>query len=152
MSKNSLQVFDKTIQETNHWLKVLMEELQTDNRRLAFSVLRAVLHTLRDRIGLENAVHFGAQLPMLLRGAYYENWHPANTPTHERHYGEFLDHIDAYLPESSPVAVQDAAKATFAMLAQTIDPAEFEKVLQLLPAEIRIFLPDRKSASSFIPL
>ena len=152
MSKNGLHVFDKTIQETNHWLKILMEELQTDNRRLAFSVLRAILHTLRDRIGPENAIHFGAQLPMLLRGAYYEDWRPAKTPTHERHYEDFLDHISANMAESNPVAARDAAKATFAMLAQTIDPGEFEKLLQLLPTEIRLFLPDGVSARSFIPM
>jgi uncharacterized protein (DUF2267 family) len=152
MTKNGLQVFDKTIQETNHWLRILMEELQTDDRRVAFSVLRAVLHTLRDRIGPENAVHLGAQLPMLLRGAYYENWHLANTPTHERHYGEFLDHINANLPESNPIAARDAAEATFATLAQTVNADEFQKLLQLLPAEIRLLLPDRISALSFIPL
>lgn len=152
MSKNGLDVFDKTIQETNQWLKLLMEELQTDNRRLAFSVLRAVLHALRDRIGPENAIHFGAQLPMLLRGAYYENWHQANTPTHERHYEEFLRHIEANLPESNPFGANKAAKATFAMLAEILNPAELQKVMQLLPAEIRLFLPNLRSAVSFIPM
>jgi hypothetical protein len=72
MSKTGLEIFDTTLQETNHYLKRAMEELQTDDRKLAFTALRATLHALRDRIGPANAVHLAAQLPMLLRGAYYE--------------------------------------------------------------------------------
>ena len=64
MSTSGLDVFDTTIQETNHWLKIMMGELGSDSRRTAFNALRAALHALRDRIGLENAVHLGAQLPM----------------------------------------------------------------------------------------
>ena len=46
----------------------------------AYKALRAVLQTLRDRLPMQEAVHFGAQLPMLLRGLYYEGWKPAQTP------------------------------------------------------------------------
>ena len=69
-----LDTFDKTIQETNLWLKDIMERLNTNDRHHAYSTLRAVLHTLRDRIGPESAAHLGAQLPMLLRGLFYEGW------------------------------------------------------------------------------
>ena len=71
-----LDVFDKTVQESNLWLKDLMERLGTYDRHHAYSTLRAVLHGLRDRIGPESAAHLGAQLPMLLRGLYYEGWDP----------------------------------------------------------------------------
>lgn len=85
MSATGLDTFDTTVQETHHWPRIMMGELGTDDRRIAVNALRAALQALRDRVGLENAVHLGAQLPMLLRGAYCEGWHPAGTPTHERH-------------------------------------------------------------------
>ena len=78
-----LDVFDTTVQESNLWLKDLMERIGTYDRHRAYSTLRAVLHALRDRIGPANANHLGAQLPMLLRGLYYEGWQM--TATKERH-------------------------------------------------------------------
>ena len=72
MSTTGLAVFDKTLQETNLWLKELMVRLGTDDREQAYTVLKATLHAVRDRLGPENAAHLGAQLPILLRGVYYE--------------------------------------------------------------------------------
>ena len=138
MSATGLAVFDRTLQETNHWLKLMMRELKTTNRRLAFSALRGALHTLRDRIGPANAVHLGAQLPMLLRGAYYEDWRPADTPTHERHVASFLDHLAANLPETTSFETEAVARAFFAVLEQTLDAGELDKLLHLLPTEIRV--------------
>jgi len=48
------------------------------------------LHAVRNRIGPENAAHLGAQLPMLIRGLYYEGWDPTGKPTKERHEAQFL--------------------------------------------------------------
>jgi hypothetical protein len=81
MSTTGLPVFDTTVQETNLWLKAIMESLHTDDRHLAYLSLRATLHALRDRLGSENAVHLAAQLPMLLRGLYYEGWRLAASQT-----------------------------------------------------------------------
>ena len=80
MSTTGLAVFDTTVQETNLWLKGIMEGLHTDDRHLAYLALRATLHALRDRLGPENAVQLAAQLPMLVRGLYYEGWRLAAAP------------------------------------------------------------------------
>jgi uncharacterized protein (DUF2267 family) len=140
MSTTGLEVFDTTLQETNHWLKFVMRELNTGNRHLAFAALRATLHALRDRIGPANAVHLGAQLPMLLRGAYYEGWR-LNAPSHERHLDDFLIHVDANLPRNSQIAADAAARATFRVIAECVDAGEVEKLIRLLPLEIRAIWP-----------
>jgi uncharacterized protein (DUF2267 family) len=137
MSRTGLQVFDTTLQETNHWLKRVMEELETDDRKFAFAALRATLHALRDLIGPGNAVHLGAQLPMLLRGAYYEGWRLSETPTHERHLDGFLAHVDANLPRNAQVASGEAARAAFGVLLECLDGGEADKLMRLLPMEIR---------------
>jgi hypothetical protein len=40
-------------------------------------VLGGMLHVLRDRLTIQEAVQPGAQLPMLIRGLYWEGWDPA---------------------------------------------------------------------------
>ena len=142
MSATGLEVFDTTLHETNYWLKIVMREMGTENRQQAFNALRTTLHVLRDRIGVDNAAHLGAQLPMLLRGAFYENWHPAGTPTRERHLDDFLSHIEETLPRGLPIDPKDAARASLAALAECVDPSETVKIAKLIPTEIRTLFPE----------
>lgn len=137
MSTTRLSVFDKTLQESNLWLKALMASLGTDSRDEAYDALKATLHTLRDRIGPENAVHLGAQLPMLIRGLFYDGWRPATTPTKERHLNDFLDHLSQNLARNSRTDPEAAARAVFYVMWQKIDAGEVAKLLRILPAEVR---------------
>ena len=74
MSTIGLEVFDKTVQTTNAWLKEIMEVTGPDRHR-AYRVLAAVLHALRDRLTVDEAAQLAAQLPILVRGLYYDQWH-----------------------------------------------------------------------------
>jgi uncharacterized protein (DUF2267 family) len=141
MSQTGLAVFDKTIQETNGWLKTVAGQLGTDDREHAYTALKATLHALRDRIGAENASHLGAQLPLLIRGAFYEGWHMAGTPTKERRLGAFLDHVRHEMPKNFPEDPEKAARATFQALRERLDPGEFNKVVRMLPTELRQLWP-----------
>jgi uncharacterized protein (DUF2267 family) len=141
MSTTGLPVFDTTVQETNLWLKAIMEGLHTDDRHLAYLYLRATLHTLRDRLGPENAAHLAAQLPMLLRGLYYEGWHMAGTPTKERTRAAFFEHLRGELPPGSAIDPNMAARSVFAVLAEKLDRGEVDKVLDRLPPELKELWP-----------
>jgi uncharacterized protein (DUF2267 family) len=144
-----LDVFDTTLQHTNLWLKDLMEGLGID-RHHAYKVLSATLHALRDRIGPENAIHLGAQLPMLVRGFYYEGWHPAGTPTRQRHKQDFLDYVsgDAFRGLGVGVDPERAVRAVFNVMSNRLDPGEIEKLKKLFPEELRELWSPGRGASA----
>lgn len=141
MSMTGLEVFDSTIHQTNVWLKAIMVRLDTNDRHRAYLALRSTLHALRDRIGPEVAVHLGAQLPMLVRGFYYEEWRIAKTPTKERHKDEFLEHVRAAFRNDPAVDPQVIVRAVFAVLSEQLDPGEVRKVVGVLPREFRDLWP-----------
>jgi len=136
-----LDTFDKTVQESNLWLKDIMERLESEDRHHAYSTLRAVLHALRDRIGSESAAHLGAQLPMLLRGLYYEGWDPTNKPTKERHEEAFVAHIARELPRAGEGEVEQGALAVLDVLSKHVDRGAAVKIATMFPQELRKFWP-----------
>ena len=137
MSATGVTSLDHTVQETIVWLKAVEEQLRLDNRQQAYSALRAVLHALRDRVPPEVAIKLGAQLPILLRGIFYENWHAAGTPTKERHAQEFAQHVGSELSPQFPVDALTVVRGVFEVLWEKVDPGEFEKLMQHLPAPLR---------------
>jgi len=148
MSATGLDVFDKTLQTTHIWLEEIMEKLGPD-RRVAWHVLGAVLHALRDRLQIGLAVHLGAQLP--LRGLYYDQWHPSEQTLKERSQEQFLDHVSGRLSDIRPVNVLDATQVTFQVLNHHLDPHQVEKVRQALPENIRALWPTGAEARRFEP-
>jgi uncharacterized protein (DUF2267 family) len=146
MSINSLRIFDETHHKTNIWLKDLMEEMDSDDRQRAYRVLRAVLHVLRDRLTVDEAAKLGAQLPMLVRGFYYEGWHPAGTPVKMRHRDEFLGHVRERLRDAPDMDVERATRAVFAVIARHVTGGEVDAIIHSMPKEVRRMWPSTASA------
>jgi len=82
-----LAAIASTVQTTHEWLNELTVLLGWPDRHDAYQALRGVLHALRDRLSVDEAAALGAQLPMLVRGCYYEDWHPHGKPLKERKKG-----------------------------------------------------------------
>ena len=144
---SNVPVLDSTIQKTHEWLKDITDGLGFPNQRSAFAALRATLHTLRDRLPREHAAQLGAQLPMLIRGLYYEGWDPSTEPTRIRHQQEFFDLVSAELKEHHEL--RDARRVTrivFGVLAKHLSPGEKQQVLLTLPEELReLWVSDPKT-------
>jgi uncharacterized protein (DUF2267 family) len=137
MSQSSLAPFDSTIQTTNIWLRDIAERLGWQDSHRAYHALRAVLHALRDRLVVEQAAALAAQLPMLIRGFYYEGWHPHGKPVKERHKEEFLAHVAAAFRDDPEIDPEQVARAVFQVLSKHVSAGEIEGVKRSLPAEIR---------------
>lgn len=80
MSFTGVNSLDRAVDKANAWLTGIEAGFGTDDRQLAYRVLRAWLHCLRDRLTVEVAAHFSAQLPELLRGVFFDGWKPSRVP------------------------------------------------------------------------
>jgi len=141
MSVTGLEVFDATVHKTNSWLKRLMAIGGWHDRHVAYIALRAALHALRDRLTVEETAELGAQLPMLVRGFYYEGWDPTGKPVRVRHREEFLAAIQRELPAMAPLEAEPVARAAFRLLSERVADGEIDEVRHILPADSRELWP-----------
>jgi len=140
MSETGLPNFDRTLQLTNTWLNEIGQAIGPDSQR-QYHALRSVLFALRDRLTVEEAFHLSAQLPMLVRGVYWEGYRPVHKPEPFRSRQEFLDKVSETLDPANPVDPEDAARAVLAVLARNVPDGEVRHVKQMVPAEIRDLFP-----------
>lgn len=134
---NTDKLFATTLQKTHVWLQEIMSRLGWDDPHRAWSALRAVLHTLRDRLTVEDAAALGAQLPMLVRGAYYEGWNPSHKPERIRHEQDFLDRIaDELKGYDEKVDLEEVTRVVFDVLTEHVSMGEAEHLCAILPKRI----------------
>jgi uncharacterized protein (DUF2267 family) len=141
MSATGLESLDHTVQLTHLWINDLDDRLGWSNKRRAFRLLKTVLHAVRDWLQINEAVDLGAQLPELLRGAYYEGWRPATTPVKPRSRSDFEARIDHEFKRDPLAATGETVTAVFALLSDKISAGEIDDVRRALPADLRAMWP-----------
>lgn len=141
-----LEVFDKTTQLTHEWINEVAKELGTDDKKKAFQGLRATLHVLRDRLTIGEAANFGAELPILLAGFYYEGWKPERTPDPARSKEAFLtllhQQLSHYFQKESDLDPEQLARAVFRVMTNRVPAGEMEDVVGILSAEVKELFPE----------
>jgi len=60
-AKTKVSALDHAMHIAHTWVNDVARELDTEDREFAYRVLRAWLHTLRDRLPVEASAHFAAQ-------------------------------------------------------------------------------------------
>lgn len=137
MHSTTAGLFAETLEKTGSWLEELAKDLGNVPVQRAYSVLRAVLHALRDRLTVEEAVTLGAQLPMLVRGFYYDGWRPAVGSSKCRHKEEFLEYVGELYPGLPKEQRESAVRAVFRLLAGHVTGGELKHLRHQLPLELR---------------
>jgi uncharacterized protein (DUF2267 family) len=141
MSATGLEILDKSVQTTNIWLNEITDAIGPD-RQFAWHVLGVVLRALRDRLPADDAAHLAAQLPLVIRGAYYEQYRPSIQPEVIRSRDEFVQRIAEGFRNVRPVDPEDAIKAVFATLSRHIQQGQLDKTRRALPEDIRRLWPE----------
>ena len=136
MSANGLEVFDRTLETTHIWLNEICRDLGPD-KQVAWKVLSTVLHKLRDRLTLNLAAHLGAQLPLLVRGVYYDQFEPGKMPSEHRNRDDFVAEVAEWLSDTRPVDPEEAIRSVFRVLSRHISEGQINKVRDALPKGLR---------------
>ncbi len=136
MSNTGFETFDTTIGQTNQLLAKIEEKYNWQNRRnQSYAALLNTLHALRDRLPLTQAVHLGAQLPMLVRGFYYEGWDPQNVPV-KMNKEEFLQRIRTRFVYSLEEDLEELVKTVLTVILGAVSPGEVANLKSTLPDDI----------------
>ena len=140
MTMTRLDILDRSVEKTHVWLNDLAEELGTDDPRYAYRVLRAFLHAVRDHLSVDEAAQLAAQLPIFVRGVFYEGWDPSGTPERARDVDSFLRRIAGEALLAGETEASLAATAATRVLSRHISTGEIESVLHMLPEHLRELL------------
>jgi uncharacterized protein (DUF2267 family) len=133
-------ILDRSVQKVHIWLNDLCDELESDDRQYAYRVLRGFLQALRDRLPHEESAQLAAQLPVLLRGVYYENWVPSRTPQPYHDVRSFLDRMAAEASLAGETEASFAATAAARVLRAHVSAGEVDDVLAVLPPALHELL------------
>ena len=136
MSASGLDVFDRTLETTHIWLNEICNDLGPD-KQVAWKVLSTVLHKLRDRLTINLAAHLGAQLPLLVRGIYYDQFEPGKMPSDFRSREEFIAEVAEWLSDTRPVDPVEAIRSVFRVLSRHISEGQINKVRDARPKSLR---------------
>jgi len=141
MSNTGFAPFTTTIDKTNRILHEIETELgwPREHRNQSYAALRGVLHAVRDRLTVEETAQLGAQLPMLVRGIYYEGWDPTRTP--RMHLDEFLQRIRQEFPYDVPGGIEAVVRTVLGTLRQHVSEGEWADVKSAMPKDLATILP-----------
>ena len=136
----TIRDFNASIHATDEWIDDLMRRLGWHDRERAYVALVGALHALRDALPRDEAVDVGAQMPALLRGLYYEGWHPGARGT-AKSRNAFLERIHDGVHRDPAIDAEQVARAAFALLAARMPPAELEEAKAAMPKALHNLWP-----------
>ena len=143
MTTTRVDIIDRSVEKAHIWINEMAEELGTDDSHRAYRVLRSFLHALRDHLSVDEAAKLAAQLPIFVRGVFYEGWDPSRTPEHARDIDSFLTRIASDAGLAGETEASFAATAASRVLRRHVSPGEGDNVLNALPQHLRELLgPD----------
>lgn len=140
MSALGLKIIDESVQSANIWINEVNYRTGWDHKQRAYRLLRSVLHAVRDHLGVDEAAQLGAQLPILIRGIYYEGWNPSKNPVPMRSQDSLIERVQEDF-RTDPLGDAPAAiAAVMDVLDNHVSEGEMQDVRRAFSKEIRELL------------
>lgn len=135
-----ISTFAQAAHDAQHWVDELAAELDCAERQ-AYRLLRSVLHALRDWLSPEEMVDLSSQMPVLVRGIFFEGWRPAHTPSWDQKKQDFIDRVTFEMRDDMPTYPDGAIAAVFSLLTRHLDIGEINHVRKSMRKPLRDLWP-----------
>ncbi len=137
MARSGFSSIDKSTQKTKEWLHDVQSELGWEDENEVYISFRAVIQTLRDRLPVDEAIEFGDELPMVMKGIYYEGYTPRNKPEKIKNQAQFFEKVQEKSPRRE-IKTEEATKCVFSTLQKKLSGGgELDKVKHNLPKDLQ---------------
>ncbi|RCG30642.1 DUF2267 domain-containing protein [Sphaerisporangium album] len=142
MADTGYSSFNTTVDKTNRVLKEIEHAYgwPKERRNQSYAALRGVLHALRDRLTVQEAAHFGAELPLLMRGIFYEGWNPDRVPI-KMNRDDLLARVRQEFPFEVKDGIEQLTRTVFGALRLHVADGEWQKIRAGLPKDLAELIP-----------
>jgi len=136
--------FNKYAEEGNRFVNNLAEELgHPEEISRTGIVLRAVMHSLRERITVSESLHFLSQLPMFLKAIYVDEWKYREKPLDLNTVEDFKEEVKLHQMQYGEQefnwskSTEEIIKTVFAALNTYVSEGEFEDIIAQMPKDLK---------------
>lgn len=137
MNKQTAVNLEKYSMDAAQWIDEIAVLMRVGDRKdVAWNALRGVLHAIRDRLAPEEVFHLSAQLPMLIRGLYFESYQLSEKPE-KFHLDEMVTRIEDTLGPALDINAEQAFKAVLLVLYDHVSKGQLNDMYGAMPKDIR---------------
>lgn len=136
--------FNKYAEEGNRFVNNLAEELGHPGEISRTGiVLRAVMHSLRERITISESLHLLSQLPMFLKAIYVDEWKYRDKPLDLNTVEDFKEEVKLHQVQYGEQefnwskSTEEIIKTVFAALNTYVSEGEFEDIIAQMPKDLK---------------
>lgn len=136
-----VSVFETSLHKSQAWITEMHAELSWLSGESVYQLLRAVLHALRDQLSTDEAAHFSAELPMLLRGTFYENWNPTKTQKKGASRAEFIHAVREHMGNmvEPKYELETGVIIALSTIMNHVSPGEMDDIAQSAKPSLKDF-------------
>ncbi|MDG4839093.1 DUF2267 domain-containing protein [Micromonospora sp. WMMD967] len=142
MADRMLSAFESSLDKTTLILKDIEDAYgwPKDRRNQSYAALRTVLHLLRDRLPVDESVEFAQQLPVLVRGIYFDGWVPSDVPI-KLNRDDFLYEVRQGFPYDAEGGPERVTQVVLDTLRRHVTQGEWQDVKETMPKDLALLMP-----------
>ncbi|MEH0936207.1 DUF2267 domain-containing protein [Micromonospora psammae] len=142
MAEQLVSAFESSLDKTNLILKDIEQAYgwPKEQRNQSYAALRTVLHLLRDRMPVQESVEFSQQLPVLLRGIYFDGWQPQDVPI-KLNRNDFLYEVRQGFPYDVEGGPERVTQVVLDTLRAHVTQGEWADVKSNMPGDMQRMIP-----------
>jgi uncharacterized protein (DUF2267 family) len=133
-------VFEEYINDTYDFIEAMASQLRTTDGDKALRITHAVMHAIRDCMPPPEAIRFGQEFPLLIKGLYYDRYDLFGSPLRVRRRDNFIDLVWDSVADpddfGSPNDVVKALQAFYHVLTRRLNKRQIIGMLRILGPDI----------------